>query len=93
MKTILRTKRPEDVLDYDVDFSRWLATDDTITDAEVTVSDGTVVADDFEFTDQVVKVWLSGGEDGDTVFVTVKATTAQEREKEICFRLRIRKRC
>lgn len=92
MKT-LRTKRPEDRLDYDVDFSRWLSAGDSITGATVAISDGTVAIDDHDFTATAVKVWLSGGEDGETAIVTVTITTTQGRTKEVCFRVRVRERC
>lgn len=91
--TTLRTKRPEDRLDYDVDFTRWLAPGDVIASVVVSISTGGVVIDDHTFTDTSVKVWLNGGIDGETVRVTVEATTAQGREKEICFRVRVREGC
>jgi len=95
MTTELKVKKPEDRLDYDFDFKKlgWLIPGDTIVAAEVAVSDGTVEIDDDEFTDTIIKVWLIGGEDGETVTVTATATTAQGRVKEACFRLRIRERC
>lgn len=92
MKT-LRTKRPDDRLDYDVDFSRWLSLGDTIASVQVAISAGAVEVDDHDFTDTVVKVWLTGGVDGETVHVTVTVTTVQGRTKEICFRIRVRESC
>lgn len=91
----LYTKRPEDRLDYDVDFSRWLAAGDAIASVETSISDGGVTIDEpaTDFSATAVKVWLMGGTNGETVHVTVKIVTAQEREKEICFRLRIREGC
>lgn len=93
MKTTLITKRPEDRLDYDVKFHEWLSSDDTITAAVVTISEGTVVVDEYDFTDDKVKVWLSSGVSGETVTVTVTVNTAQNRVKEACFRVRVRARC
>lgn len=93
MKT-LRTKRPDDRLDYDVDFSRWLTTGDEIESVTVEINDGaTMQIDDHDFTPSAVKVWLSGGADGETATITVEATTAQDRVKEICFKIRVREGC
>lgn len=89
MKTV-RVKTPDDILDYDVDFSRWLTPGDTIASVEVAISDGGVAIDDHDFTAQAVKVWLSGGEDRETAHVTVAITTVQGREKTVCFRVRVR---
>jgi hypothetical protein len=92
----LFTKRPADRLDYDVDFRarRWIDTDDTILSATVVVeTEGTVFSDDHAPSGGVVKVWLGGGTVGEEATITVKITTSQGREKEICFRLRIRENC
>lgn len=89
-----RFKQPEDRLDYDVDFSRWLADyNDTITSAAVSISDGGVSLDSYNFTETVVKSWLSGGVHGETVTVTVDIVTAGGREKQVCFRVRIKDHC
>ena len=95
LKTELKIKRPDDVLDFDFDFERlgWLDPGDTIVAEEVEVSAGSVVIDAHDFTDTTVKVWLSSGVDGETVTVTAKITTQQGRKKEACFRLRIKDRC
>lgn len=89
----LRTKRPDDRIDFDVDFRRWLSSGDTITGAEVEVSEGGVTVDDFDFTEQVVKVWLADGEIGETVHVTVTVTTEHGRTKEVCFKVRVKESC
>lgn len=93
--TTLRTKRPSDRLDYDIDFARrhWLESGDTIASVEVSIEGGTVVIDDHDFTTTTVKVWLSGGADGETAHVTVNITTTQGREKEVCFRVRVKEGC
>lgn len=92
----LYTKRPEDRLDYDVDFARkgWLTDGDTIAAVlSVAVSDGDVELDGHDFTTTAVKVWVIGGTVGETAHVTVVIQTVQGREKEICFRVRIRSGC
>lgn len=94
--TAVFTKRPEDRLDYDIDFARqrWLTPGDTISailNAEI--SGGTVEIDDTDFTDTAVKVWINGGADGDTATVTVEIQTVQGREKEVTFKVRVREGC
>ena len=95
MDATLYEKRPDDRKDYDVDFSRWLTTGDAISAVnEVTVAEGSTVAvDDYDFTDDEVKVWLIEGEIGETAHVTVEVTTTQGRVKEICFKVRVREGC
>ena len=93
MNTI-RIKRPDDRLDYDVDFSRWLTDGDTITAvSQAEVTQGTVEVDAHDFTATAVKVWLSGGVVGETATILVQVTTTQGREKEVCFKLRVRECC
>lgn len=84
------SKAAADVLDYDVDFSRWLPGDDRIVAAIVTVSADTVTIDSHQVSDTQVKVWISGGAEGDDATVTVVAETEDGRFKEACFRLRVR---
>lgn len=85
-------KRPGERLDYDLDYARrWLPSGDTIESVSVAVeTTGTLTIDDHEFTDTTVKVWAEGGEDNETAHVTVDVVTAQGREKQVCFRIRVR---
>jgi hypothetical protein len=91
MSNEIRIKRPGDRLDYDVDFEPWLE-GDTISDAsaEVTTEDADVEEDGVEFTDTSVKVWLTGGEEGERAHVNVTIETAAGRTKEICFLVRVK---
>lgn len=82
-------KRPDDQLDYDVTFERWLSDGDTITDATATADPDGVNVDRVEVFGDVVKVWLSGGEAGASHKINVTATTAEGRVKEVTFNLRI----
>jgi hypothetical protein len=95
MRTPLRYKRPGERLDYDVDFGRrWLIEGDSIQSAAVSVTGGSVASDAYDIVEgKVVKVWLVGGAEGETAHVTVMANTVQGREKEACFRVRIRSDC
>lgn len=82
-------KRPDDQLDYDVSFERWLSDGDTITDADAAVDPVGVTVDNVQIFGDVVKVWLSGGEVGGSHKINVTATTTQGRVKEVTFNLRI----
>lgn len=90
MSGVVMFKSPEERLDFDIDFSKWLPSDDAILSAAISVNGGTAVVDDQDLTPSVVKLWISGGSDGETNHVSVVATTAQGRVCESCFRLRIK---
>lgn len=85
-------KQSHDKLDYDTDFSRWLPDGDVVQLSEVTTDSppGVLVVEAVQHTDQIVKVWLSGGVNGSTYQVTVLVTTAGGRIKETEFKLRVR---
>lgn len=90
------SKRPADLLDYDVDFNKdkWLPPNDNIVQAQVTVdADSGIVLDHREFDATLVKVWLDAGTLGKTATVTVKVTTDEGREKEVVFKVRIEEGC
>ena len=86
-------KTPADVLDYDVDFTRWLPDQDIIVDATAVLAvedpPTTFVIDNTEFSNTVVRVWTSGGTDGEDGEIIVTATTQGGRTKTASFRLRI----
>lgn len=85
-------KTPSDHLDYDIDFGRWLPEGDIITDATAAIADSTVMfsISDVEVSEQVVRVWVDGGLDGEESEIAIYATTQGGRYKEACFKLRIR---
>lgn len=82
-------KRPDDLLDYDVTFERWLSDGDTITDATALADPIGVTIDRVEIFGDIVKVWISGGETGASHKINVTATTTQGRVKEVTFNLRV----
>lgn len=81
-------KTPGDLLDYDIDFSKWLIEDDQLIDASAT-SSGALEIVSTEIFGQLVKVWLSGGEAGISYVVMVVATTGAGRVKEVQFNIRV----
>lgn len=82
-------KRPDDQLDYDIDFIKWLSEGDTLLDASAESDGEALVVNSVEVFGQVVKVWLSGGDAGASYKVDVTATTIQGRVKEVTFILRV----
>lgn len=83
-------KAPGDVLDYDVSFIDWLMDDDRITDWDAAISGSTAQIDRGDYTDKSVRLWVSGGHDGDTAHVDLTVTTFAGRIKNVCFRIRVR---
>lgn len=88
--TDLMVKKPADVLDYVVDFARWLPSPDRLSGASSIIENSTAVVDRTEYTDTNAKVWISGGALGETANVTVTVTTQDGRTKQFCFNLKIR---
>jgi hypothetical protein len=64
-------KSPDEHLDYDVVFAKWLDGDDTISAATAEIAGGTATVSLVEFDSQTVKVWLDGGVAGETNKITV----------------------
>lgn len=84
-------KQPADQLDYDVDFTRWMTDDDTITTAVAVVTPADELTVQSVAVDgPIVKVWLNDGVSGSSYTVTVTASTDGGRVKEIDFRIRVR---
>jgi hypothetical protein len=84
-------KQPADQLDYDLEFSDWLTSGDTINGATA-VSDvpTELIIQSVSVSGQIVKVWISGGVTGSTYKVTATVTTAQGRIKELDFKIRVK---
>lgn len=82
-------KDPDERLDYDIDFGRWLPDGDTIASAIAVASGGSVTIDTVEPSDTAVRVWVTGGSAGESNSIVVTATTAAGRIKEFAFRLKI----
>lgn len=82
-------QQPSDVLDYDIDFSDWLPTTDSITTATVSVSPSGL-GTSFAIQSRIIKVWCYNGTDGVTYKVTVTANTAEFRTKQVEFRMRLK---
>jgi len=84
-------KRPVDELDYDVNFEKWLTEGDVITSADAAVTPtGELIIESVAIIDQVVKIWLTGGDLNETYTVLVTVATSGGRVKEVEFNLRVK---
>lgn len=75
------TKDPDAILDYQWDWSEWLAEDELIIDAVITVPDG-LTLDSQDDADTTITVWLSGGTIDEGYQVTCHIETNQDREDD-----------
>ena len=85
------TKDPNAVLDYAVDWSKWLA-GDQISDSSWSVSDPALEISDQANTATQATVWLSGGAVGTSYTVTNKITTQAGRIDERSFIVQVQDR-
>jgi hypothetical protein len=84
------TKDPNAVLDYNIDWTRWLAGDQIATSEWIIPSGLTKVAD--SKTAASATVWLSGGSVGQSYTVTNRITTAAGRTEDRSFTIRVEER-
>jgi hypothetical protein len=84
------TKDPNAVLDYSIDWTRWLAGDQIATSEWIIPSGLTKMAD--SKTSTSATVWLSGGSVGQSYTVTNRITTAAGRTEDRSFTIRIEER-
>jgi hypothetical protein len=82
-------KDPDEILDYQVLWSRRLD-GDTIATSVFFVDTGTVVVDSYSNTTTVATVWLSGGTLNESCIVTNRITTAGGRTMDQSTRIRIK---
>ena len=85
-------KDPDEVLDYDIDWSARLDTGDTISASLFSVAAGDVVVDSDSHQNTETKVWLSGGTNSTVAAILNPITTAAGRQFDQTVRLRIRTR-
>jgi len=84
------TKDPNAILDYAVDWSRWLAGDTIAVSAWIAPDGLTKVSETNTATKATV--WLSGGTAGQTYTVTNRITTAGGRTEDRSFTIRVEER-
>ncbi len=84
------TKDPNAVLDYTIDWARWLAGDQIATSQWIVPTGLTKMADSKTVT--TATVWLSGGTAGQSYTVTNRITTAAGRTEDRSFIARVEER-
>lgn len=84
-------KQPNEVLDYDIDFSRYLPTSDTIVSVVASADAGITLGDTLIMSGgKIIKQWVEGGTTGVTYKVQVRITTNGGRVKEAEFRIKVK---
>lgn len=81
-------KDPSAVLDYEVDWTAWLAASETITSHTVTAPAG-ITVDSSSLAGAVVTVWLSGGTVWERYDVVCHIVTNQGREDDRTLRVAV----
>ncbi|MCC6394787.1 MAG: hypothetical protein IT167_29610 [Bryobacterales bacterium] len=84
------TKDPNAVLDYSIDWTRWLAEDQIVASEWIVESGLTKMAD--SKTAASATLWLSGGTAGQSYIVTNRITTAAGRTEDRSFTIRVEER-
>ena len=84
------TKQPNEILDYDVDFTKWFSNRDDLPASFVTVVQPGLTLIDSALDGKIVKLVISGGADGQTYKVTVRLTTNLELVKEADFQIKVK---
>lgn len=82
-------KGTRETLDYSVDFYRELELGERITAASAVVAPDTLTITKVEYTDDSVRVWVTGGLDRERYKITVTADTNQGRRQEKSFGLQV----
>lgn len=67
-------KDPNAILDYSVDWTSWLQTDETIVSSSWIIPSGLTKTTD-AFDDKYATAWLTGGTEGETYTITNRITT------------------
>lgn len=83
-------KDPEEVLDYQFDWTDRLVTGETISTSDFIRASGDVTLGAESFVGAFTTVWLSGGTVGTVNVITNRITTSQGRTYDQSARLRIR---
>lgn len=89
--TQIFTKDPNAVLDYSIDWSSWLQTNETISTSTWTVQTG-LTKDSSSNTTTVATVWLSGGTAGNTYTAMNRIVTNQNRTEDRTIYIRVEER-
>jgi|GEM_PF-869817 len=94
MRLATMIKSPQETLDYDVLFYKWLKEEDHLDNVNASLSAGaTLVIDHIDLADKSLKFWLKGGVIGEETTVSFEVETQKGRKKQGCFKVKIRECC
>ena len=83
-------QQPSEILDYDVDFTDWLALGDSVESTVVSSKPTGLIIGITADTTDIPKIWVSGGIDKVRYTISTVATTTQGRSKEVNFQIKIK---
>lgn len=83
-------KQPNEVLDYDVDFSEWFSNRTDLPASHVSFAETGLTIQSSQLSGNVVKVICSGGAADVAYKVTVRLTTTAGLVKEVDFQVKIK---
>lgn len=88
---LIATEKKQSIerLDYNLDYSQWLASDDSIYTFTATASDSALVVEGL-IIDKTINLWVGGGVNGVTYKITITVTTAKGRVKEDEFKIKVK---
>lgn len=84
------TKQPNEVLDYDVDYTEWFSTRSDQPNSHVVITEQGINVDNSAIIGKIVKVTLSGGVDDTAYKITVRLTTTGGIVKEGDFIVKVK---
>jgi hypothetical protein len=85
------SKDPDSILDYMMDWSRWLG-EDEITSATWEASDAGITIDSQANTTSTATVWVSGGTVDETYTLTCRIVTTEGRTEDRSFDILIKEK-
>lgn len=83
-------KDPDEVLDYQFDWTNRLEDGETIATSTMLVASGSVTLDSDDKSGAITTAWLSGGTVDDVCVITNRVTTSANRTYEESAKIRIR---
>ena len=84
------TKQPADVFSYSIDYSEWLTDNDNVQSTSATVDQAGLTIESVFVNDPLLKLIISGGNNGTTYKITVTTTTADGLVKQDEFKIKVK---
>ena len=86
-----QTKKPVERLDYDLILTDWMASNDRIKSARIEIDKPGLSCPFHYIHDDIVKVWIAHGVDGEIYRVSATVETEDGRVKQVEFKVRVKK--